>query len=64
MNENKLMGFTVYRADDGEPIIDGNYAMTQTGELIMLAYRRSGYVSVPKEGKFIVQYGGGKLERW
>lgn len=60
--ENSLTGFTVYSQETGYPVYDRKWAVTSDGVLLMKG--RNGYIEVPKEGKFIVQYGAGCLERW
>ena len=62
LTSNKLLGFEVYNANTGEPIRDRNFAITHDGKLILET--RTGYMEVPKDGKFIVHYGTGSLEIW
>lgn len=57
-----LTVITVYSIETGEPITDRVFATTTVGTLIVKG--RTGYVDVPKEGKYYVQSGRGKLERW
>lgn len=57
-----LTAIIVYNAETGDPITDKVWGLTTNGTLIIKG--RTGYVDVPKQGRYFVQYGKGKLERW
>lgn len=57
-----LTPITVYDVETGAPITGRVWALTTDGALIMKGHK--GYIDVPKEGKYYVQFGKGTLERW
>ena len=57
-----LTAIIVYDVESGNPVTDRVWGLTSNGTLIVKG--RNGYVEVPKEGRYYVQYGKGKLERW
>lgn len=60
--EVKDFGFTVYDAETGNPI-NGDFAITHNGDLIVYLNRMAMHVSVEK-GKYIIQFADGKYMRY
>ena len=73
----EFTGFTVYDASTGDPVEaveladyksrNGWFAFTESGNLV--AFRFDSWwdlegETVPKEGKYIIQFGDGKYMRW
>lgn len=58
-----IMGFEIYYMGTGEKIIDKIYAINNSGKLLLYS-PRTGYIELPKEGKYVIRYGDGKLEMY
>lgn len=68
--DGEFSGFTVYDAETGWPVEPEGmscFAFDENGSLIRFwhdEWNDAEFLVVPKEGKYVVQFGDGKTLRW